>query len=172
MSPRTWFVALALTSAAAACDKAETSRTDKAPPKAPVAPAPAAAANTMGWTEIDARAPLAPSLATQAKAAIAAGKKPFAYLHAGWCPPCRAIEATRATDDLMVKAFAGTHIILIDVDDAGAKLEPLGLVSTAIPAFFPLDAEGRVSGGHIDGGAWEEDIPANMAPPLAAFFAK
>jgi hypothetical protein len=38
-----------------------------------------------------------------------------------------------------------------------------------IPAFFRLDAEGKPV-ARIDGGAWAENIPKNMAPPLKTFF--
>jgi hypothetical protein len=36
--------------------------------------------------------------------------------------------------------------------------------------FFAVDAKARPTGAKIDGGAWGEDIPRNMAPPLERFF--
>jgi thiol:disulfide interchange protein len=136
--------------------------------------APAAAkvtATASGWVDADP-ATLAETLSQQAAAASKAGKKPFAYLHADWCGPCNAIEKTKG-DPKMVAAFANTHIITIDVDRADAKaLAALGMSGSVIPVFYRLDDSGKVTGAKIDGGAWGDNIPDNMAPPLAAFFAQ
>jgi thiol:disulfide interchange protein len=143
-----------------ACSKTSS---DEAPPPA-TAPA---------WVEADTKKPLEPQLAEQADIATKAGHRPIAYLHAAWCEPCRAIDATRKTDEKMKAAFAPTHIISIDIDSANpAELAKLGLTSGAIPVFYRLDGAGHTKGEAIDGGAWGENIPDNMAPPLAAFFAK
>jgi hypothetical protein len=73
----------------------------------------------------------------------------------------------------MVDAFKGTAIAMIDIDAADPKaLSAHGLESAAIPVFFKLDDAGKPTGDKIDGGAWGDNIPANMAPPLKAFFAK
>ena len=68
----------------------------------------------------------------------------------------------------MVDAFQGTYIIQADVDSWG--FPPRGWDFTGIPVFFALDASGNPTGETIDGGAWGENIPENMAPPLKAFF--
>ena len=39
-----------------------------------------------------------------------------------------------------------------------------------IPVFFQVDAAGNPTGRSIDGNAWGENVPANMAPPLKQFF--
>ncbi|HUJ62528.1 MAG TPA: hypothetical protein VLX92_28700 [Kofleriaceae bacterium] len=132
-----------------------------------------APAGAPGWIDVDTTAPLDTTLARFAKEAIAAGKKPYAYLHAGWCEPCQAIDKTHATDAKMIDAFAGTAIARIDIDAAkDDALAALGLSAGAIPVFYRLDASGKPTGDKIDGGAWGENIPDNMAPPLKAFFAK
>jgi thiol:disulfide interchange protein len=134
--------------------------------------APSATA-TVGWTEADPKQPLDAQLAEQAQLAVKAGKKPHAYLHASWCGPCVAIEKTRKADPKMQAAFAGTHIIAIDIDATPAdQLEKLELESAVIPIFYRLDDTGHPTGATIDGGAWGDNIPENMAPPLTAFFAK
>jgi thiol:disulfide interchange protein len=152
---------------ASACSKAEPSKT--------AAPAPAAtakAAPALGWAELDPKQPLDKQIADQAAAAVAAGKKPFVYLHADWCEPCQAIKKTK-TDPRMAKAFEGTHIIGLDIDSATAEqLAALKLDGRAIPVFHKVDGKGVVTGEKIDGGAWDDNIPENMAPPLTAFFAK
>jgi len=39
-----------------------------------------------------------------------------------------------------------------------------------IPAFFKLDAQGKPNGEFIDGNAWGDNIPKNIAPPMDEFF--
>jgi thiol-disulfide isomerase/thioredoxin len=97
------------------------------------------------------------------------GKVPFVQMTAEWCGPCKALRAFM-NDPLMTDAFAGTYIIRLDLDEWMKQLEPVGLKSDAIPIFFALDQAGRPKGPKIDGGAWGEDIPRNMAPPLLKFF--
>ena len=98
-------------------------------------------------------------------------RTPYVELGATWCGPCKHLAASLG-DDLMKDAFAGTYIIRLDVDEWKAQLETLGFKNTGIPVFFALDGSGKPTGERIDGGAWGEDIPANMAPPLKAFFSK
>jgi thiol:disulfide interchange protein len=126
-------------------------------------------ATDLAWKNVDGPA----ALASFAKDAMAAHLKPYALLHADWCGPCKAIEKTHAYDPKMVAAFKGTAIALIDIDKADPKaLDAAGLASAAIPVFFKLDASGKPTGEKIDGGAWGDNVPENMAPPLAAFFAR
>jgi hypothetical protein len=134
---------------------------------------PATPSGDLAWHTVDPKPPVADSLASFVKAAKAAGLKPYAYLHASWCGPCNAIEKTHAADAQMVDAFKGTAIAMIDIDAADSKaLDAHGLQSSAIPVFFKLDDSGKPTGEKIDGGAWGDNVPANMAPPLKAFFAK
>ena len=162
----------------AACSKtSDSSKPSATPtPAAPSAPvtAPAAASSgDLAWHDVDAKQPLAESLAAFTRDAKAAGLKPFAYLHASWCGPCKAIEKTHTADAQMTDAFKGTAIALIDIDAADPKaLSGQGLDTQAIPVFFRLDASGKPTGDKIDGGAWGDNVPENMAPPLKAFFAK
>jgi hypothetical protein len=74
----------------------------------------------------------------------------------------------RKQDPLMVDAFTGTYIIEVDVDDWG--FPPKGWGFNAIPIFFALGPNGKPAGAKIDGNAWGENIPENMAPPLKEFF--
>ena len=76
---------------------------------------------------------------------------------------------------MMRDAFTGTYIIRLDVHDWGAPgteslLEGSGIALNQCPVFFAIDADGAASGRKIGGGAWEANIPCNMAPPLKAFF--
>jgi thiol:disulfide interchange protein len=157
-----------------ACKKAEpkvepTSSTS--PPTAPAATAAAPVASA--WVEADPAKSLSDQLVAQLAAARQSGKKAYAYLHAAWCEPCVQIEKTRGVDPKMKAAFAPAYIIAIDIDKVDAKqVEALGMKGSVIPIFYRLDASGRATGDSIDGGAWGDNIPDNMAPPLAAFFAK
>ena len=72
--------------------------------------------------------------------------------------------------DYALTTMQGCGIGEIATDEWGAKLGPAKLSSSSIPVFFALDASGKPTGRKIDGGAWDENVPANMAPKLGAFF--
>jgi hypothetical protein len=101
--------------------------------------------------------------------ARAAGRRPFLEFEADWCGPCRSLQRSLG-DSRMVEAFDGTYIVRVNLDRWLARLAGTGFDPSAIPVFFELDDAGRSTGRKIDGGAWGEDIPENMAPPLKAFF--
>ncbi len=102
--------------------------------------------------------------------AAAQQRVPFVQITAEWCVPCKKLRASLG-DPLMQDAFAGTYIIRVDADAWKKELKKAGFDHPAIPVFFALDASARPTGAKIDGGAWGEDIPPNMAPPLKSFFA-
>jgi len=108
-------------------------------------------------------------LAFHADRAAQLKRKPFAEFTAEWCPPCKAL-AKSLSDDRMVDAFQGTYIIRIDIDEWKSQLARSDFNVLGVPAFFELDENGQPSGRIITGGAWGEDIPENMAPPLKDFF--
>ncbi len=111
-------------------------------------------------------------LASESEKAIAAGLLPIVEFDADWCPPCQAIkQQLEAKNELMLKAYDGTYIIKLDVDEWGwsnGKVE--NFTFEAIPIYFKLDGQGKQTGASIDGGAWNEDIPVNIAPVMDAFF--
>lgn len=162
--------------AIAACSKADSGTTKATPGARSVnAPTPGdpttetAPKGDLVWKSVEGPA----ALAAFAKDAMAAHLRPYAFLHADWCGPCKAIEKTHADDPKMAAAFKGTAIAMIDIDAADPKaLAAAGLESGVIPVFYKLDAAGKPTGEKIDGGAWGDNVPDNMAPPLAAFFAK
>ena len=119
-----------------------------------------------------AKGPLAAQVQAEVRKARALKLKPVAYGSAAWCGPCHAIKKSH-DDARMVDAFRGTYVIEIDIDDFAAdQLTSLYKKLTGVPVFMAIGDDGKSTGPQIDGGAWGDNIPANMAPPLKAFFAK
>ena len=113
--------------------------------------------------------PLGDLLKSEVQKARELGQKPYVEFYADWCPPCNALRENLG-DERMVDAFIGTYIIQLDTDQWKRQLSGTGFAVPGIPMFFEIDAEGKPTGRTINGGAWGEDIPENMAPPLKAFF--
>jgi len=111
-------------------------------------------------------------LANEAQKADALGQIPIVEFDATWCPPCIAIDtAIESQNELMLRAYAGTYIIKLDVDEWGWDNGGFqDFRFDAIPVYFKLDSQGYQTGEVIDGGAWGEDIPENIAPVMDAFF--
>jgi thiol:disulfide interchange protein len=111
-------------------------------------------------------------LAAEAAKAVTAGLLPVVEFDADWCPPCQAIKKhLDSRNELMLKAYDGTYIIKLDVDEWGWDGNGIENFSFhAIPIYFKLDGQGKQTGESIDGGAWNEDVPVNIAPVMDKFF--
>ncbi len=97
------------------------------------------------------------------------GRRPYVEFYADWCGPCNSLRENLG-DERMVDAFAGTYIIQLDIDEWKGELSGTGFSVPGIPIFFEVNEKGEPTGRIITGGAWGEDIPENMAPPLKEFF--
>jgi hypothetical protein len=110
-------------------------------------------------------------LADQALRANMLSQEPYIEFDATWCSSCLALETSLDEGNpLMVAAFQGVYMIRIDIDEWEGLLDGTGFEFEAIPIIFQLDNAGHNTGNSIDGDAWGENIPENMAPPLDAFF--
>lgn len=108
-------------------------------------------------------------LAQEAAKAAALGQSPVVEFDATWCPPCQAIDSALAEQNkLMLDAYAGMYIVKLDVDEWGWNIGSFKF--DGIPVYFKLDGNGVPTGEMIDGGAWGEDIPENIAPVMDKFF--
>ena len=111
-------------------------------------------------------------LAQEAQKAVELGLMPVVEFDATWCPPCQAIDAgLHSNNELLLDAYAGTYIIKLDVDEWGwgdSRLHDFDFAG--IPVYFKLDENGQPTGETIDGNAWGENIPENIAPPMDEFF--
>jgi len=108
-------------------------------------------------------------LEDEAQKAASHGLMPVVEFDATWCPPCQAIDAAiKEKNELMMDAYRGTYIIKLDVDEWGWGVGEFEV--EAIPIYFKVDSQGKPTGKVIDGGAWGEDIPENIAPVMDRFF--
>ncbi|MBN1304811.1 MAG: hypothetical protein JXA13_10285 [Anaerolineales bacterium] len=112
---------------------------------------------------------LAGILRLEAHKAVILDRDPYVEFFTGWCPPCKALKEN-LDDERMIAAFDGTYIIQLDLDQWEKELPGLGFYVPGVPAFYEIDEQGQPTGRMITGGAWGEDIPANIAPPMKEFF--
>lgn len=97
-----------------------------------------------------------------------AGRIPVLYFSADWCAPSVDFKKY-LVDPLMQDALNNVTLIEIDTDNDNENYAAR-YNARSIPLFVKVDRAGK-SLGAIDGGAWDANIPSNMAPPMKAFIA-
>lgn len=113
--------------------------------------------------------PLEDQLAAWAREAASARRVACVYLTASWCPPSVKLEKSLG-NPLMANALRGVNFVTYDIDDSASALAAAGFPAHTVPVFYVLDESGKRTGPSITGGAWGENTPENMAPPLEKFF--
>jgi len=83
------------------------------------------------------------------------------------CAPCRSVEQA-LSDPLMQSALSAVRLVRVDSELFHEDLVALRIPHDRLPGFFLLSPDLTPRDG-IDGGEWDDDIPANVAPVLGAF---
>lgn len=95
----------------------------------------------------DTQGQLSPLIKAEIRRATARGMTPFLEVGAEWCGPCKALEESLQTPE-MIDAFSGAYVIHLDVDDwdVDKDFAPLGIHSNdGIPFIEGIDTTGHVT---------------------------
>jgi thiol-disulfide isomerase/thioredoxin len=132
-----------------------------------VEPEPAAPKERIRIVSIDpVKGALAEQLLVEAGKAKQAGKTPYVELWAGWCPPCKKVDAL-LEDPALQEQLGSVVLIRVDTDTFNKPLTKLGFESPTIPAFYEIDARGRPTARLLHGHGWKSS--ATIAKTLPAF---
>lgn len=110
---------------------------------------------------------LSRELAKQRADAASAGELLLVMTTRAGCAPCRRV-ADALGDPLMQTALAGVRLVRVDIDAFEDDLDGLRVPHDRSPGFSLL-APDLCPRDAIDGGEWDEDVAANIAPVLGAF---
>jgi hypothetical protein len=109
------------------------------------------------------------ALVEQANVAREAKRIAITMTYATWAPPAVAIVRGVQDDDSMRAALDGFHLVLVSDDHLDAA-KKLGVRAAVVPALQKLEADGTVATENVlTGAAWGENVPAEMAPKIAAW---
>lgn len=106
-------------------------------------------------------------LAKQRAEAASQGETLLVMTTAGRCDPCRGVDQSLA-DPRLQAALAKVRLVRVDVEVFPDDLDELKIPHAAIPGFFLLSPDLTPRDG-VDGGEWDDDIAANIAPVLGPF---
>jgi protein disulfide-isomerase len=109
---------------------------------------------------------LADQLLVEAGKAKKAGKSAYVELWAGWCPPCKKVDAL-LEDPALQERLGGVVLIRVDTDTFNKPLTRLGFKSPTIPAFYEIDARGKPTKRLLHGHSWKNT--ATIAEKLPEF---
>jgi hypothetical protein len=106
-------------------------------------------------------------IAAERDAAKARDQKLVLFTVSPECAPCLGVAAS-LRDRRMQGALDGVRLLRLDVREFAPELERLGVPIETIPGFVLLGPDLRPR-DFVDGGEWDEDVPANIAPVLGPF---
>ena len=115
---------------------------------------------------IDARS-LADELSRQRAAAQDAHETMLVMTTIATCAPCAAVFDA-LPEPLMQSTLSRVRLVRVYTEVFKDDLDSLQIPRENVPGFFVLGPDLRPRDG-IDGGEWDDDIAANMAPVLDAF---
>jgi thiol-disulfide isomerase/thioredoxin len=143
----------------------EPAQPEPAQPEAP--PEPDAPKETITIVSIDPmKGELAEQLLIEAGKAKKAGKTAYVELWAGWCPPCKKVDAL--LEDPALQERLGTVVLIrVDTDQFNKPLTKLGFKSPTIPAFYEIDGRGKPTSRLLHGHSWKN--ATTIAEKLPAF---
>jgi hypothetical protein len=161
-------------SAQASPDKSDKDKNDPSASVTPADPAPTTSTVTTvgGITVVDVAlgvASLASELRHQHAEATAHGERLLLETTAAGssCSPCQGVAAA-LSDPRMQTALDHVRLVRVDLASFEEDLVELEIPSKPFPGFFLLDSNLRVTDA-INGGEWEDDVAANIAPVLGPF---
>jgi hypothetical protein len=160
--------------ASASADKDKSDPSSGAPAVTPAEPPPnTSTVTTVGSiTVVDVAlgiASLSNELKNQHAEATAHGEKLLLETTSSGsaCAPCQGVAAS-LSDPRMQTALDHVRLVRVDREPFEEDLAELEIPSKPFPGFFLLDSNLRVTDG-INGGEWEDDVAANIAPVLGPF---
>ena len=106
-------------------------------------------------------------LSTELGAATAARQKLVLFTVSPECSPCTGV-ALALRDPRLQKALAGVRLLRVDVREFAPELERMSIPVEKIPGFVLLGPDQRPV-DYVDGGEWDADVAANIAPVLGPF---
>lgn len=110
---------------------------------------------------------LADELTKQLARAKAAGETMLVMTTRDSCDPCRDVGRS-LEHPLLQSALVKVRLVRVDVDVFHEDLDLLKIPRERFPGFYLLAPDLSIRDG-IDGGEWDDDIPANIAPILGPF---
>jgi thiol-disulfide isomerase/thioredoxin len=120
-------------------------------------------------SEAKGKTPLLDVMESHVTKANALNQDLYIQITATWCGPCKRLQAAMP-NELMQEAFAGTYIVKLDADEWKEDFSSIDITIKAVPTFYQVTSEAKAGNYTVNGGAWAEDIPENMAPVLKTYF--
>lgn len=140
----------------------------RAPPPPFVAPDPTLPALSVVSLRPE-QGSLSELLVSESAKARSKGRRAFVELSAGWCPRCKKLNGSLKHGGGKAAA-AGVHLIVLDTDAWGSRLDREGFTAQTIPALYELDKRGKPTGRTLNGHGWKKHTDAQIAGSLGAFF--